>query len=267
MNAAVLALVWGLGGQESPGVELERNVTRVSIDVLGRRQELRRKERLLIRDDVLLIQDLTFGERWILRPAEKKIQHVDPLLGQSSELSYELLGQIRRAAFDGIRAARERVPGTTDQADLDALLEGFDQFKSEPVVESRVSEGRREIVLNGDRIRASFQGDAAGKAPGWFVALASTGAFPPGVAAALRELPALPLKGTLRYVFLMERVIEQFEITRTLSRGISDAELAVPAGLQKVLMPGVQRPEERRPAKPASVPQDFKEDEPKKESP
>ena len=267
MNAVVLAWLCGLGAQEAHGLELERSVTRVSLDVLGRRQELRRKERLLIRDDVLLIQDLTFGERWILRPSEKKIQHVDLLLGQTSELSYERLGQIRRAAFDGIRAARERVPGTADQADLDVLLGGFDQFKTEPVVESRVSEGRREIVLNGDRIRVSFQGDAAEKAPGWFNALASTGAFPPGVAAALRELPGLPVKGTLRYVFLMERVVEQFEVVRSTVRVISDAELVVPAGLQKVLMPGVERPEERRAQRPVSVPQDFKEDEPKKGSP
>lgn len=264
MNALLLLLACL---QAPQGLELERSVTRVSLDLLGRRQELRRKECLLIRDDALLIQDLTFGERWILRPSEKKIRHVDLLLGQWSELSYERLGQLRRAAFDGIRGARERVPGTADQADLDALLEGFDQFKAKPVVESRDSEGRREIVLNGDLVRASLQLDASAKAPGWFAALASTDAFPPGVAVALGELPGLPVKGTLRYVFLLDRVVEQFEVVRSTSRVITDAELAVPAGLQKVLMPGVERPEERRPQRPAALPKDFKEDDPKKGSP
>ncbi len=264
MNALLLSLVCL---QAPQGLELERRVTRVSLDLLGRRQELRRTERLLLRDDALLIQDLTFGERWILRPPEKKIQHVDLLLGQWSELSYERLDQIRRAAFEGIRAARERVPGTADQADLDALLEGFDRFRTEPVVESRDSEGRREILLNGDRLRASFTLEAGVKAPGWFAALASTGAFPAGVAAALRELPGLPSKGTLRYVFLLDRVVEQFEVVRHTARAVTDAELAVPAGLQKVLMPGVERPEERRPQRPGAVPKDFKEEDPKKGSP
>ena len=54
MSAMLLVLVCGLGVQESRGLELERRVTRVSLDLLGRRQELRRQERLLIRTRVRL---------------------------------------------------------------------------------------------------------------------------------------------------------------------------------------------------------------------
>jgi hypothetical protein len=134
-------------------------------------------------------------------------------------------------------------------------------------VEWRATGERRELVLNGDRVRASFVLDAGPPAPGWFAALAGAGAFPPAAAEALVALPGLPVRGTLRYVFLAERVIETFEVTRRAAREISDAEFEAPTGMKRVPFPGLERPAERRPAPPSSVPRDFKEDDPKKGSP
>jgi hypothetical protein len=249
------------------GLEIERSVVRVSLDPLGRREELRRRERLLVRPDALAVVDLTFGERWILRASDRRILHADPLLGEASDLPVDRLLEIRRKALDEIRGARARVKGTQDEKDLDAILEGFDSFDAEPRFELRTSGERRDLVLNGDRSRASLVLDAGPPAPGWFAALESAGAFPPAAAGAFKSLPGLPVKGTLRYVFMMERVIETFEVLKRTERAIPDSEFELPAGLKLVPMPGVERPAERRPTPPSSVPRDFKEDDPKKGSP
>ena len=78
------------GEQESTptGVAIERTVKRTSIDWLGRRQEIQRKELVLIKGPNVAIIDLTFGERLIIRSDKKKLLKADPLAREYAPLTY-----------------------------------------------------------------------------------------------------------------------------------------------------------------------------------
>jgi hypothetical protein len=249
--------------QEAPGVEIRRRVTRTTLDLLGRREDRRREERLRIRDDALVIDDLTFGHRWVVDLRTRTLLHADLLASQYSRVSFDRLEERRKEVFARIRAARARVAGTADEAELGSLLEGFDRFDAAPRVESRREGSRVEILLNGDRRRASLELGGEPKAPGWFAALEATGAFPPGMGALLKELPSLPREGTLRYVFALERVVESFEVLERRDAPVPDADLAPPAGFQERPFRGVEPEPERRPAPPKEFKKDFKEDDAK----
>jgi hypothetical protein len=115
--------------------------------------------------------------------------------------------------------------------------------------------------VGADRVRLSARVDPKLRAPAWFEALAAAGAFPPEVAARLRELDGLPLKGTLRYVLFLERVVEQFEVTAVRAGEAADADFELPAGLARVPLRGFERPAEKAPESPRKYSRDFREDE------
>jgi hypothetical protein len=262
MIAALLAVLFFPAQDPVPdGVSIERNVRVTTIDWLGKKEELQRKDLVLIKGSNLAIVDLTFGQRLIIRPDLKKIWATDPLARSYSELTFERAAALRKEALDGVRSAKARVPGTGDEKELEAILEGFDQFSTPPRVELKTSGSQREVILNGDRVRVSVEVNEQVKAPGWMEALAGIGAFHPLVADRLRELGGTPVKGTLRYVLFLERVIEQFETTSVRQRNIPDAEFELPTGLVRVPLKGFEPPPERKLSKPRMVDRTFKEDE------
>jgi hypothetical protein len=259
----LLAFLPMLGAAQEPpvnGVAVERTVKRISIDWLGRKQEIQRNERLLIKGGNLALIDLTFGERLIIRTDRKKIWKADPLAREYSEFTFDEAAARRKAGLDEIRAARARVPGTTDEKELDDVLQGFDQFAAPPPVELKSSGAQRELILNGDRVRISVQVNDRIQAPGWMEALAATGAFHPSVAEKLKELGGLPVKGTIRYALFLDRIIEQFEVTSIQPREISDAEFELPPGLTRVPLRGFDPPTTRKFSTPPVLKQSFKED-------
>ena len=260
MKLALMSLLLLLQEPAVNGVAIERTVKRTSIDWLGRREEIQRRELLLVKGNNLAIIDLTFGERLIIRTDRKRIWKADPLAREVSEFSFDEAAARRKAGLDEIRAARARVPGTSDEKELDDILAGFDQFAAAPQVELKATGAQREILVNGDRVRLSVQVDEKIQAPGWLEALAATGAFHPAVAEKLKGLGGIPSKGTIRYALFLDRIVEQFEVTSAQPREIADAEFEVPAGLTRTPLRGFEPLPARALTTPPALKPSFKED-------
>ncbi len=268
MRVALLALLLILPGSQAEGpargrrgVVVERTVRLVLRDTLNRTREVHRREVIRVCGADVSITDLTFGERLLIRSDLKRVWRADPLAGQFSELSFDEVAAHRKRAFDEIREARRRVAGTADERELDELLDAFEQFASPPKVELKATGAQREILVNGDRVRLSVQVNPEIQAPGWYEAFASLGAFHPAIAAELGRLGGVPVKGTIRYVLFLDRVVEQFEAASAREEEIPDAEFEPPKGLAKVPLRGLEPAAERSPAKPAQLRRDFREDE------
>jgi hypothetical protein len=250
---------------QDPGLVLERTVTLTTLDWLGQKREVRRRERVAVRGTSISVTDLTFGERLVVRPELRRIWKADPLAGTFAEYGFDELAAVRKEMLDELRAAKARVPGTPDEQELGRLLEGLDEYPAPPRVEVRADGPRRELIVNGDRVKASVELDpklAAGA--GWFEALSAAGGFHPAVAEKLRGLGGFPAKGTVRYVLFLDRVIEDFEVTSSRAEAVPDSEFELPRGLRREPLKGFGRPAERRPAKPGVLRKDFKEDEAEK---
>ncbi len=267
MRSALLAAVIGVllpapGPVPDEGdIVVERSVQLVLTDVLNRRREIHRKEVVRVRGADVAIKDLTFGEILIVRSGLRKVWKADPLAGTFSELSFDEVAAHRKRAVGELRAARARLLGTADEEEIRALLEGLDEFDAEPRVELRSSGASREVVVNGDRLRASVEVDDRFKADGYFEALSNVGAFHPAISAKIRAIGGFPRKGTLRYVLFLDRVVERFEVLSIRREEPSDAEFEPPKGLRRVPLPGFEPEAERRPAVPDDLRTDFKEDE------
>jgi hypothetical protein len=239
---------------------IERSVTATTLDSLGRRGDVRRRERVSVRGADVAITDLTFGERLIIRSDVRKVWKADPMAGTYAELSFDEVAALRKAAIEELLACKARVPGTPEEKELAAVLEGLDRYEAEPTVELKAAGARREIVVNGDRVRLSAEVDPSLSAPGYFEALGALGAFHPAVGAKLKELGGFPTKGTFRYALFMDRVIETFEGVTTKPGPAPASDFELPPNLTKVPLRGLQRPAERKPTKPAEVKKSFGED-------
>ena len=244
------------------GLVLERTVRATSIDWLGKTREVRRKESVLIKGSNVAVTDLTFGEKLIIRADQKRIALADPLGGHYSEYTFDEAAAIRKASLDELRSVRARVPGTADEKEIDAILEGYDQFSAAPTVVLNVAGAKRDVILNGSLVRLSVDVDPQVRSAGTLEALALTGAFHPAVAEQIKNLGDLPMKGRVRYVLFMDRVVEEFEVTSVKAQEIADSEFDLPKGLAKVPLKGFGRPPERKPPKPAEFKRDFSEDGP-----
>jgi hypothetical protein len=229
---------------------------------LGKTREVRRKESVFLRGSNLAITDLTFGEKLIIRGDRKTIALADPLGGRYSEYTFDEAAAIRKASLDELRSVRSRVPGTADEKEIDAILDGYDQFAAAPTVELKSDKTKREVVVNGAVLRLSVEIDPQVRSAGPLEALAAVGAFHPAVAEQLKNLGGLPMKGRVRYVLFMERVVEEFEVSSVKAQDVADSEFDVPQGLTKVPLKGFGRPPERKPQKPAGYKRDFSEDGP-----
>lgn len=253
MKVAALALLLAAWPREG-AITFERTVRLTLTDTLNRRREIHRRERVAVRGGDLAVIDLTFGERLVIRGDKKRILRIDPLGGTYSEYTFEEAAAIRKAALDEIESAKARVPGTADEKELEGILEGFDRFAKPPAVELKSSGEDRQVLLNGDRVRFSARVDGKVRGPDPFAALAAAGAFPPGMEEKLRDLGGLPVKGTVRYVLFLDRVVEQFEVTAVKPGEAADADFELPPGLAKAPLRGFERPPERPPAKDGKKP-------------
>ena len=262
MRLAAFLVLLAAAPQEG-SVTFERSVRLTLVDTLNRRREIHRRERVVLKGEDLAIIDLTFGERLVIRAGQRKIIKADPLGGTYSEYTFEQATAIRKAALDEIESAKARVAGTADEKELEAILEGFDRFSKPLSVELKTSGADRQVLVNGDRVRLSAQVDEKVRAPGLLAALAAAGGFPPEVALKLRDLGGLPMKGTVRYVLFLDRVVEQFEVSSVRPGEAADADFELPAGLSKVPLRGFERPAERAPERPKAFERSFKEDEKK----
>lgn len=264
---ALATLVVALGAlQDAPkaaapqGLAVERTVRSTSIDWLGRKREVQRKESILLRGSNLVVNDLTYGEKLIIRTDLKKVWKADPLGGRYSEYTFDEVASIRKAALDELRSVKARIAGTKDEKELDDLLEGYDQFAAAPKVELKSTGAARELTVNDAFVRLSADVDPKLPADGFVEALGAIGAFHPAVAEKLKSLGGLPVKGKIRYVLFMDRMIDEFEVTSSAAREIADAEFELPKGLVQAPLPGFGRPPERKPARPAIAPRDFKDE-------
>jgi len=243
------------------GLVVERTVKVSLLDWLGAQRDVQRKETIHIKGANVSVTDRTFGERLIIRSDLKKVWKVDPLRGEYSEYTFDEVASIRKAALDEIRAAQARVKGTADELELAKILEGFDQFKEPPKVALAAAGNGRKLTINDDLVRAAVDiNPAVQGGGGYFEALAAVGAFPPEVAAKLRELGGFPVKGRVRYVLFLDRVVEQFDVTAAAAQDVAASEFELPKDLKRVPLKGFGPPAERRPAKPGQVRRDFKED-------
>jgi hypothetical protein len=244
----------------SSGLEVQRTVHATYIDWLGRKREVQRKESVLIRGSNVVVNDLTFGEKLIIRTDQKKVWMADPLGGHYSEYTFEEVASIRKASFDELRSVKTHVTGTKDEKELDDLLEAYDQFAVAPKVELAAREQKREVAINGELVRATVDIDPKIPVGGYFDAFAAIGAFHPAVAEKLRSLGGLPVRGKIRYVLFMDRIVEEFEVTSVKAQEVPDSDFDLPKGLSKVPLKGFGRPPERKPPKPAEFRRDFSED-------
>ncbi len=242
MSIWILALLAPGIPQADPeeGFVVERSVRRTVIDTLGRRREVHRKEVIRLRGSDLSVTDLTFGERLIVRPVLKRIWRADTLAGEISELAFDDAARLRKRALDELVAVVKRVPGTEDERELKALLEDLGRFETAPKVEMSAEGDRRTLIVNGERVRLSAQVDPKVRAPGYFEALAAVGAFSPAVSEKLKALEGFPVKGTLRYVLFLDRVIERFEVTSIRRERIPNSAFKPPEGLKKIPWAGLE---------------------------
>jgi hypothetical protein len=241
-------------------VVIERDVSVTTLDLLGRRGEIRRRERLCVRGADLAISDLTFGERLIVRGELRRVYRADPQAGTYWELSFEELGTLRQAALDELAGCRARVPGTSEEKELGALLEGLDRYDAEPKVELKSEGAKREILVNGDRVRLSAEVDPSIPSAGYFGALSALGAFHPAVADKLKELGGFPVKGTFRYALFLDRVIERVDASVVKPGPAPAGDFELPPNLKKVEPRGLWRDARAKPAKPPEVKKNFGED-------
>ena len=105
---------------QADGLEIERTVQVVVVDLLGREREIRRRERVLVRGNDLSIEDLTFGGRLLVRPGLKKVWRADLMAGTVSELGFDEVAALRARALDELAACRARVAGSPEDAALGA---------------------------------------------------------------------------------------------------------------------------------------------------
>jgi hypothetical protein len=195
----------------------------------------------------------------IIRTDRQRIWKADPLARTYAEFSFDEAAARRKAVLDEIRAAKARVPGTTDEKELEDLLQGYDQYATPPQMEFEAP-GPQRTLKYGGRVRVSVEVDEKVRAPGWMEALAAAGGFPPAVAQKLKDLGGLPLKGTIRYPLFLDRVIEQFDVTSVQQRKIADAEFDLPPGLTRAPLRGFEAPPARTFSVPPALKASFKED-------
>ena len=260
MNLSILGLFAVCLCPQAEGVVIERTVRSISIDPLGKRREVEREEVLRIRGRDVVIEDLTFGERLIIRPDVGKVWKADLLAGEYSELTIEEAAGHRRRLVKELRAAQKRVEGTAAGEEIARLLEGLDQFSEKPKVDLQSEGKERRLILNGNLVRLSVEVDPKIEAPGYLRALSAIGAFPAVVSEKFDALGGFPIRGTLRYVLFLDRVIDRFKVTASRRENIPDSVFTLPAGLKKVPWPRLEPPPERNPEKPKKFGPVFGED-------
>ena len=80
---------------EGKGFVVERDVELLLVDPLDRQREIHRRERISYQEGNLLIEDLTFGEKLLIRTDQKAVWVIDTLAGTWSRRTTQGGGQGR----------------------------------------------------------------------------------------------------------------------------------------------------------------------------
>ncbi|GEM_PF-3168127 len=245
-----------------PGFTLERTVKLWSVDTLGRLREIHRRERVKYQDGNLSIEDLTFGERILVRTDRKTVWRFDTLGGTYSELTFDQIRTRQQEVLQEIRAARERVKGALDEGELTALLQSYGWFDADPTVEAR-SNGKSDkvagrecrgmnLIVGGDRyLFSEVFVDPSLPSGGYFEAVNRLSTFPDKTLSRFAELGGVPIRGTVRHVFFLERVSMDVEAVSIATGDIPaiDFEPSL-AGLKRVPLRGFEKLPTRKIDKP-----------------
>ena len=253
------------------GIVLERKVKLVMRDSVDRVREIQRTERVRLQGGSLVIEDLTFGTKLIVRGDKRIVWIADPLAGTCSELSFEQIAKRRQEMIDEILKAKERVAGSTEEKALTDILIGLGEFAAPPkaeVKENAKSEKvagatcvGREVVIDGalQRLDVLVDPNLADALP-YFDLMAALGAYPAPVTEALKKLGGFPLKGKLRYALFMDRVTADEEVTAIRREKSPAADFELPEGLKKIPLAGFESVDVKKPPKPKEFKAGFKED-------
>lgn len=261
----ILFLLWGpLPAPREEALVVEWDVRWIGRDVLQRKREIRRRERITLLPDRMLVEDLTFGMRWIVRDDRKTVWIVDRFRGQYSELTFDAIRKRQEEIVREISDAAARVPGTKDERRILRILSGMGRYAKEPKVEIRDTGKTKEILGRACRERAvvvdgnlhllSVHVDpdlSAGRS--YWRLLARLGAFHPRVAEKLDEMGGLPLQGTLRYLFFGDRVTAQIRTVKVGKEQVSSALFEPPSKLKRVPLAGFEPRPERKAEKPKDL--------------
>lgn len=273
-KAAVLGMALAMLLQEQlpgrQGFVIERKVHLKTWDLVRREAEIRRVERLKIAPGAVAIEDVTFGTTLVIRTDRKVVVRIDPLAKTWSEVSFGAVAARREAAMKELREARERVPGTRDAEEIDKTLQQLGEIPEGTGVELREAKGEtllgraclgREVVVGKDR-RILVQVDPGlSGALAFFDALAQIGAFPPAVAARLKELGGFPLKGEMRYSLFLKMATATEEVVSAAAAELPASDFEAPAGFTRVPFEGVDAVEAKPPEKPKNFEKSYREDE------
>lgn len=255
----------------SSGFRLERRVRQTMTDLVGRRSEVLRLERVTIDGGNVAIEDLTFGRAWIVRPDKELVWVIDTVAGTYAEATFEAIERRRREVIEELVEARRRVPGTSDEREIGDILIGLGVLP--PEAEVRVHDtgkveqigGRpcpqKEVRIGKDIAYFSvFVDPSLSGALAYYDVLARAGGLPPKVAEKVKVLGGFPVKGTVRYSLFLDRVVSDEEVLDA-ARGRVDPEVFErPSNLTRTRLEHFDRPERRMPEKPRQFERSFRED-------
>lgn len=253
------------------GFILERDAKLYLVDPLGRLREIHRKERVTYQDGNLVIEDLTFGEKLLIRTDKKTVWKIDTLGGTYSELTFDQVRARQTEILKEIQATLDRVKGTQDEAEIRGLLSAYGWYAAEPAAEvksigkSATVSGReclgKDFVVNGDTyLFSQVYVDPTLPGEGYFATLAQVSTFPPKVLDQLKALGGVPLRGRERHIVFLDRLLVDVETTSVVVKDVPAEEFAPPSGLKKVPLKGFEAPEKRKIDKPKTFEKSFKED-------
>jgi hypothetical protein len=260
------------------GIVLERKVKLVLRDSVDRVREIQRTERVKLQAGNLVVEDLTFGTRLIVRGDKKLAWLADPLAGTYSELTFEAIAKRRKEMIEEIVKAKERVAGSSEEKALADILIGLGEFPVPPKAEIKETSKTekiagascvgRELILDGSlqRLDVLVDPNLADALP-YFDLMAALGGYPAPVVDALKKLGGFPLKGKLRYSLFMDRVTADEEVTSVRREKSPAADFELPEGLRKIPLAGFEPVETKKPPKPKEFKAGFKEDDLEKPEP
>jgi len=261
---------------EEKGFVVERDVELLLVDPLDRQREIHRRERISYQEGNLLIEDLTFGEKLLIRTDQKSVWVIDTLAGTWSRLDFLQIRARQEEVLGAIRETRKRVPGTQEEKVLTQLLEGYGWFDHSLKGEIRTPGKQRDILgrscvrkdlyLNGNIRRFSVYVDPSFPLGGYFDTLSRAGSFSKEETNALKDLGGFPMEGVLRYVSFLDRVRARIRVI-SVTPGECPADIFVPPTTGKqVPLARFEKPVAREIKRPEGFEPSFREDDLEREN-
>jgi hypothetical protein len=275
MTLSFLLLLSSPFGEEK-GFVIERDVELILLDPLDRKREIHRRERVSYQEGNLLMEDLTFGEKILIRTDQKAVWVIDTLAGTWSRLGFSQIRTRQEEVLRAIRETRKRVPGTQEEKAITQLLEGYGWFDQSSKGEIRTPGKEREILgrscvrkdlyLNGNIRRLSVYVDPSLSIDGYFDTLSLAGRFSKEESSALKDLGGVPMEGVLRYVSFLDRVRAQIRVISVTPGECSLDIFTPPTTGKQVPLARFEKPVARKIKRPEGFEPSFREDDLEREN-